>query len=442
MDDIPGLIQLREKAEKILATRTRPKQTLTYNDVSKLSQELELNKIELELQTENLQMSLMEIEKLKSKYIDLYDFIPIGYFTLNANGQIIEANEAAAHLFGLKKNSVVGHNISRYILPNHHMAFNEHCHNVLNNASLNTCEIKMLRKDNPIFYGQLTSKSTLNALTGEKYLLTFIVDITECKQKNEYLHHHQNKIAYHDRNISIEKLTSVLAHELNHPLAVIENYLHGCIHRLESNNFVMADIINALKQAAKQTHRAAEVILRMKNFNCNGTLNFEPVNINDLIQQAISLINYEKWDYPITISFQPNKTLPDISIDKIHIEQVIINLARNAIEAMRDAGTSDPRLRIEATQLKKNTIEICVIDNGPGICQYTLHKLFNPYFTTKPYGIGIGLAVCRSIIEAHGGELYVESNHIYGACFKFSLPVSEDISSRKSQMYPNLITSE
>jgi two-component system sensor kinase FixL len=203
-------------------------------------------------------------------------------------------------------------------------------------------------------------------------------------------------------------------------LSVIFNYIQGCIRRIENGNVTMEELATALKQAAKQSMRASEVILRLKNFKHNGLLNRELVCIDEMLQEVIISIEHEIANSPVEISYRSCK-FPPINIDKTHIQQVIFNLARNAIEAMRDSNVASPHLIIETNQPRKNEIQIKVMDNGPGIAEDSLLALFDPHFTTKSYGVGLGLSVSQSIVRAHGGEIVAENNFFGGACFSFSL---------------------
>lgn len=414
--------QLYERAKEVQRNSFPANQAISYDEIYKIIDDYQLYQIELELQNDELQRAILSYEEEHARYTDLYDFIPFGYFTLNQQGAIVEANEMGANLLGIKKSHLINKNLSRYVAPNFQHLYMAHLQDAFDSYLLKSCEIKLLRKNGPLFFAQLDTKAVVNPITKKSYLITFVKDITDRKQQEHYLFEYQQKVASVERDNSMGEFAEIITHELNHPLAVIANYLHGCIRRLESEQFQPRDIINALRQAANQSHRVTEIILRMKNFTCKGTMNFEVVNINDLINESISLLNYEASPtFPVRIVYYPiNKPAP-LKLDKIHIEQVIINLARNAIEAMRDASVSDPSLIIEAIYSKTDQIEISISDNGPGILEENLHKLFNPYFTTKTYGVGLGLAVSKKIIEAHGGSFTVESLATKGTCFKFTL---------------------
>lgn len=237
----------------------------------------------------------------------------------------------------------------------------------------------------------------------------------------ESLHQCRQKIAFTDRTSSLGELTSAIAHEINQPFAVIANYLHGCIRRLESGNYQVSDLIHALGQAVKQSQLTSDIIHRLKNFSCKSALNYKPECINSVIAESVSLLKHEAEGFPVGITFKPITHPPLIVLDLTHIQQVVTSLARNAIEAMREANTKSPALKIEAELVSETSVEIRVIDNGPGIADAISDKLFTPHFSTKPNGAGLSLAVCRTIVEAHGGQISFYSNPNGGTCFRFTL---------------------
>lgn len=416
--------KLRDRAEEILNKGVRKNETLNNQNIYELARDLHLYQIELELQNEDLLKAQCELEESRDKYVDLYELAPVGYFTLNENGLIVEVNNTGADLLGVEKYSLINRSFSRYIAPNYQDIFYHHRLSAFKEMVTKSCEIKLLRRGGSLFYVQLESKALINHKTGNKQLLTFVTDITRRIQSQELMHQLYLKMSHIDRISSMGELTSTITHELTQPLFIIQNYLHGCIQRLQSGHFQIDALLHAIQQAEKQTHRATEIILRMKNFTCKGILAQELSNIDILIQETITLINYEIGEFPITIQYKPGCHLPDVMLDKIHIQQVILNLARNAIEAMRDDHTPQPMLIIETDSPSNEWVTISIVDHGPGFSLDIFHKLFEPHFTTKSYGIGLGLAVSRTIIEAHGGQLLAVLNPTRGASFKFTLPVS------------------
>ena len=249
------------------------------------------------------------------------------------------------------------------------------------------------------------------------------VIVTERKKAEELARQHQANLASVARVNSMGEMASALAHELAQPLTVINSYLGGCIRRIENSDTDHAAIILAMQKAMQNVELAGEIIHRMKNFVRKGELQYETIALNEVIQAAVALIHFEIYDTPVAIHFNLTPGLPLLEIDKIQIEQVILNLVRNGIEAMRNANVRQPTLHILTEQTKPHLLTVTIQDCGPGIAPHVSHLLFTPYFTTKPNGMGMGLAICRTIIEAHGGQLSAMNLATQGACFKFTLPV-------------------
>lgn len=252
-------------------------------------------------------------------------------------------------------------------------------------------------------------------------------EMREHEQAEEWIRQHQHLLAGVERINSMGEMASALAHELNQPLASIVSFTQGCVRRLETGNYQMADLLYAMKESAQQAERAGSIIHRMKNFARQGKLQLEQVNINTLIQEGLLLINKQVIDNQVTIQLDLNHELPDLQLDKIQIEQVLINIVRNALDAMRPIDNLPRKEIYIKTRMKaEDCIQINIKDTGPGISSEALDQLFDPYFTTKPDGMGLGLAICRTIIEAHQGRLTVNNNSDYGACFTILLPIVRD----------------
>ncbi|MDR3492001.1 MAG: ATP-binding protein [Gammaproteobacteria bacterium] len=230
------------------------------------------------------------------------------------------------------------------------------------------------------------------------------------------------KMATLDRMQSINGLIYSIAHTQNNSLTVIKNYIYGCIRRLETSNFNVEEVLCSLKKVSDQTRLLSDVIVRMKDFSSKGAFHFEFANVDTIIHETVDLINFEMLDFPVAITYRSLVDLPDIKVDKLHIQQVILNLARNAIEALTAANIDQPCIVIETNLLNNEIIEVSVSDNGPGFIEKNSEVIFDPHYTTKQYGIGLGLAVSRDIIEKHSGHLSAKMNPTGGACFTFTLP--------------------
>jgi len=234
------------------------------------------------------------------------------------------------------------------------------------------------------------------------------------------------ELAETDRLSTIEEIASAVAHELNQPLTAVRNYVQGSIHRLNKGSFQAEEIIMALQQASQQADRAGAILHRIKNFVRKGKLYYEPVFINELITSLTVLLQdsleENGLDLQLNLSSQPH---PQIFLDKIQIEQVVLNLLRNSIEALKSYSPQQKRKLTIQTLMddKRKKLIIRVEDNGPGIEAENLDRVFELYYSTKSNGMGIGLSICRTIIEAHGGQISVHNSASGGACFQITLPL-------------------
>jgi two-component system sensor kinase FixL len=179
-----------------------------------------------------------------------------------------------------------------------------------------------------------------------------------------------------------------------------------------------------MEKAVVQAERAGEIVHRLKNFFCKGQLVKTPCKVSNVIRETVSLMKNELTNSKTKIDFNFDKNVPFIFIDKIQIQQVLLNLMQNAIEAMTEAHIKEKRIHIQTKTTHTETIEITLSDTGPGFLKENIHKVFMPFFTTKAHGRGMGLAICRSIIEAHGGQFTINPNASGNSWIRFTLPVS------------------
>ncbi len=231
------------------------------------------------------------------------------------------------------------------------------------------------------------------------------------------------QLAHVFRLSTMEEMASGLAHEISQPLGAIVNYTRGCVRHLENSDHDRDQLKNVMEKAVAQAERAGEIIQRLKNFFCKGQLVRTHCKMNNIMRETVSLIKNELITSKTKIDFDFDKNVPVIYIDKIQIQQVMLNLIQNAIESMQQNHVKVKRLHIQ-TRIHGGTIETTIQDTGPGFSREIINKVFTPFFTTKAHGRGMGLAICRSIIEAHGGEFTINSNANHHSWIRFSLPIS------------------
>jgi two-component system sensor kinase FixL len=230
------------------------------------------------------------------------------------------------------------------------------------------------------------------------------------------------QLAHVFRLSSMEEMASGMAHEISQPLAAIVNYTRGCVRYLEKGSDPI-QLTEIMQKTVAQAERAGEVIHRLKNFFCKGQLIKTVCAMNSVMRETASFIRTDLNSSKTKIDFDLARDLPLVSADKIQLQQVILNLMQNAIEAMKEIPHRDRRIHIQTKPIDKTAIEITVSDTGPGFSKEIISKVFKPFFTTKAHGRGMGLAICRSIIEAHGGQFTINPNTNNHSWIRFTLPV-------------------
>lgn len=249
-------------------------------------------------------------------------------------------------------------------------------------------------------------------------------EITERKRMQEQERHQRAELAQVARRTTMGEMAAALAHELGQPLSSTLNYLHGCQLRLDARDYDPAIFGSAISQAICHAERAGDILKHIRQFVRRHEPETVSGSINGLIEEMVTFLDFERQQYDAQIRLVLEPDLPEVMMDLIEIKQVVLNLFKNGLEAMGASAPASRLLEI-GTRRRGRWIEVSVSDRGPGISRKHLTQIFNAFFTTKRNGIGLGLAICRSVIESHGGQLKAERNVHSGATFKFTLPVGK-----------------
>lgn len=261
-------------------------------------------------------------------------------------------------------------------------------------------------------------------IDGREVRLHVASDITVHKQTQELSSRQHEKLQLTARLISVGEMASTLAHELNQPLAAIANYNRGCVRRLRSGEFVAGDLLEAMEKSGAEAERAGKIIQRAREMVRRRDPQRADCNVNDVVTEIANMIEMDAEKNGVVLSLQLAAGLPRVLGDKLMLEQAILNLTRNAIDAMRDTPQGQRKLAIASRCDDGRTVEIEVRDSGCGIPDTLADNLFKPFFTTKRDGMGMGLSICRSIAEFHDGRLWAARNPDAGSTFHFSLPAA------------------
>ena len=266
--------------------------------------------------------------------------------------------------------------------------------------------------------------------------ITFIIlafasaaSLFERKRAEEALRQAQAKLAHVTRVTTLGELTASIAHEVNQPLTGISSNAEACLRWLDRAAPDLDAARRSVQWIIKDCNRAGEVIRRVRALANKADIRKAPLDINEVVNEVIALVRREVFDHRVSLRMELASALPMVLVDRIQLQQVIINLVINGIEAMQPVTDRPRELTIQSRRDKAHQVLVTVKDCGVGISAENADQLFSAFFTTKPSGMGMGLSIGRSIIEAHGGRLWTEPNLPRGAAFHFTLPLPQEDSS-------------
>lgn len=353
-----------------------------------------------------------------------------GIITISDHGIIESFNHAAERMFGYEAAEVIGRNINLLMPEPYRSGHDGYVHNYVVGGEPKIIgigrEVEGLRKDRSVFPMDLAVGEVRLA---DRRLFTGITrDISYRKAMELEARRRLNDLAHASRLAALGEMASGLAHEVNQPLTAIISHASACLRMLAGGRADAELMQDSLQQIARQGERAGEVIKRLRSFVQKGEMEFRLNDLNTMARDVLWLLGYEIKAAQIAIVLELSDALPHAQMDRVQIEQVVFNLVRNAIEAMQAAAERPPILTLKTSIGEwrgRPAVRFCVQDNGPGFGVLEPARLFEPYFTTKADGLGQGLAICRSIIEAHDGQIGAEPADGGGARFQFLLPMEQ-----------------
>ena len=251
-------------------------------------------------------------------------------------------------------------------------------------------------------------------------------DVTERKRIEAEARQHQEELSYLVRLSTMGEMAAGLAHELNQPLAAITNYAKGCARRIAGGVGEPAEIVPALDKIAAQAMRAGDIIRRLRSLLRKGEVRRELVDVNELVREVARFLDAEAREHAVRLQLDLAPEVPQVCVDAIQVEQVLVNLVRNGLEAVSGVEGEARALLLQTTGTD-DTLEVAVSDNGEGLSADIAEKMFDPLFSTKSGSLGMGLSISRSIVEAHGGRLWATANPGRGTTFRFTLPLHKEI---------------
>jgi two-component system sensor kinase FixL len=353
----------------------------------------------------------------------ILDTVPDAMIVIDERGIMQSFSAAAERLFGYGAADMLGKNV-KLLMPSPY----REGHDGYLERYLQTGEKRIIgvgrvvvgeRKDGSTFPMELSVGEMRSS--NRRFFTGFVRDLTEGQETEARLQELQSELVHMSRLTSMGEMASTLAHELNQPLSAIANYLKGSRKLLESVPDERSTMVrDAMGKAAEQALRAGEIIRRLRDFVARGESERRVESVRKLIEEASALALVGAKDLGVRVRFVFDPTIDLVLADKVQIQQVLLNLIRNGIEAMEKSPNRD--LVISTRPAADDMLAISVADTGHGIEPDMSGQLFQPFVTTKRHGMGVGLSISRTIVEAHGGQIGVEPNPIGGTVFCFTLP--------------------
>jgi two-component system sensor kinase FixL len=355
----------------------------------------------------------------------ILETIPDAMIVIDGSGIIQFFSSAAERQFGYLEREAIGQNVSILVPDPDRSRHDGYLARYRSTRERHIIGIGRIvtgqRKDGTTFPMHLSIGEMQSG--GEPYFTGFVRDLTEHQQTQVRLQELQLELVHVSRLSAMGEMASALAHELNQPLAAISNYMKGSRRLLaDSPDPNRSKIENAMDRAAEQALRAGQIIRRLRDFVSRGESEKRVESLSKLIEEAGALGLTGAREQGVQLRFNLDPKYDLVLVDRVQIQQVLVNLFRNALEAMADS--SQRELIASTARGADDMVEVAIFDTGAGIPDHVMSNLFQTFYTTKETGMGVGLSISRSIIEAHDGRMWAESNESGGATFRFTLPAA------------------
>lgn len=350
----------------------------------------------------------------------LMDAAADGIVVIDRNGTVLDFNSAAQRMFGLDPGQIVGQNVALLMPEPDRSRHDEYIARYLRTGEARIIgigrEVTGQREDGATFPMQLSVGSA------EGLFIGIVRDLSAQKAAEEENQRLKDRLVEVDRLSLMGELAAGLAHEINQPLSAIATYAQAGERIVSHEETDTEALRKTCRDIAEQALRAGRVIHNLRNFVGNRQVVEDEVDFNRAIQDVLNLVEADATAAGIAVHTEYAPDLPPIVGDAIRLQQVLLNLTRNAVDAMRGGVRKEEGIRIRTQRAGRRSVGVEVVDRGHGCPAELANEMFQPFVSTKPGGLGVGLAVSRRIVEAYGGDLYYRSNPGGGSIFGFSLP--------------------
>ena len=365
------------------------------------------------------------LRESEEQWKSVFENNPIMYFMVGATGTILSVNPFGAEQLGYTVDELVGrpvdmlfHEADRELAMRNKAFCLEHL------GHTRSWELRKLRKDGEVFWVRETARAML--IKNRPVILVVSEDITEGKRVAEALREAQMELAHANRVATMGQLAASVVHEVSQPIATTRNNAGAALNFLDRRPPDLEEVREALYCIVNDADRAGSIIQRIRDQIKKAPLRKDSFDLNGAIHEVIALAQSEVVKNSVSVQMRLAKGLSAVQADRVQVQQVALNLILNAIDAISSVDEGPRELLISTEESDGGGVLVSVRDSGPGIDPGHLERVFEAFYTTKLSGVGMGLSICRSIIDAHGGRLWAEANQPKGAVFQFTLPVGQN----------------
>jgi PAS domain S-box-containing protein len=416
-DDLRSLIQIQAAGSQ---ERLNAELKHASEHASLLYQESERSRRALLSILEDAKRAEAALRESERKYHQLFATVPDAIVVFDVETRrFIDVNEAAIRLYGYAREEFL--ELTQQVITAEPGESERFIAAATVRGLVAATDRRHRKRDGTVFPVEISAGAF--TLGDRKVVFQVIRDVTERKQAEERARQHQAEIARVARLSSIGEMAAGIAHGLNQPLFAVLANAEACKLAISSARQTPEQVVSDLERICASAEEAGQIVRRLRQFADKHKPSRSIIDVNALIQSSMPFVKDDVMTNNIRLRLELEPGLPTVLADSLLLQQVILNLARNAIEALKCCADGERELLIRTSTAESGTIEVVVCDTGPGLSAESSDKLFEPFFTTKPHGLGLGLSLSRSLVEAEGGQLVAQRNSGRGMTFRFTLPV-------------------
>ncbi len=364
-----------------------------------------------------------QMAEKEARLQSILDTAADGIITIDEHGIIQSLNLATGEMFGYESEQLIGQNLKVLMPDLHQREHDTYLSNYLSSGEKKVIgigrEVEGRRHDGSTFPLDLAVSEF--HVAGKRRFMGLMRDISARKHAEQEARRHLDELAHASRLSALGEMATGIAHEVNQPLAAIVSYAQACLNLLNSDSTDRGLVKDALTQITAQGRRAGEIVHHLRQLVRKDQAARTDIDLNGCVRAVLNLFTNELKSSGVTLSLELAEGLPRVKADRVQVEQVLLNLVRNALDVLETQTDGPKRLSIFTHFAGDKGVEVCVTDSGPGLEGNDPERLFETFYTTKPSGLGVGLSISRSIIESHGGRLWARENRSGGLSVHFTI---------------------